>query len=136
VLWLYRRPGGVFILAEMNADGKVYAVTVQGRAYGGAQTTRGVRLADSYTRILSLYGYPDSSQNEGTHFVLRYYDHGLTFRLYQMKVAVITLSSQPMAAPSPAGPAVSAIQAPPGLMPSAPIVPQAPGGAPSGEEYM
>jgi hypothetical protein len=132
VLWLYRRPGGVFILVEMNADGKIYGVTVQGRAYGGAQTARGVRLGDSYTRILSLYGYPDSNQNEGAHFVLRYYDHGLVFRLYQMRVAVITLTSQPMAAPSPA-----AVQ--PGFARPAPVAPQlpgAPGAPPAGEEYM
>jgi hypothetical protein len=119
-LWLYRRPGGVYIMAEMNADGKVSSVTVQGKAYAGSQTARGVRLGDSYSRVLSLYGYPDNTQNEGAHFVLRYYDHGLTFRLYQMKVAIIVLTSQPMA-----GPAAAAGW--PGMMPSIPTGAAAPG---------
>ncbi|UCH35328.1 MAG: hypothetical protein JSV65_02970 [Armatimonadota bacterium] len=122
--WLYNQPGGVQIVAGIEADGKVNSVILSGQSYP-AKTEGGVALGDSYKSVLDKYGYPDTTRNAGDALILSYRNAGLTLTLQNLRVQTIALAKPaPLgAAIAPGGPAAPTAPARTGVRPLGPTRP-------------
>lgn len=92
---IYERPGGVIYEFLVNKDG--YVVQAKAIGYedksGLARTSRGIKLGDTYQRVVAVYGWPKEHQNMGTTLYVRYPDHHVAFQLYDNKVVSIIVAA-------------------------------------------
>ena len=92
---IYERPGGVIYEFLVNKDG--YVVQAKAIGYedksGLARTSRGIRLGDTYQKVVAAYGWPKEHQNMGTTLYIRYPDRHVAFQLYDNKVVSIIVAA-------------------------------------------
>lgn len=92
---IYERPGGVIYEFLVNKDG--YVVQAKAIGYedksGLARTSRGIKLGDTYQKVVAVYGWPKEHQNMGTTLYVRYPDHHVAFQLYDNKVVSIIVAA-------------------------------------------
>lgn len=92
---IYERPGGVIYEFLVNKDGLV----VQAKAIGYedksglARTARGIRLGDSYQKVVAAYGWPREHQNLGATLYVSYPNHHVAFQFYDNKVVSIIVAA-------------------------------------------
>ena len=98
VYWLYRRPKATRVVIGIRPDATVANITLQGRLPGPEHTSRGIKLGDSYLKVISAYGYPDQTASVGGGLLLTYTDRDLRFVLQGMRVGEISIGEQPIAA--------------------------------------
>lgn len=95
MVWLYKRGLGTSVLIELDVEGKVTGITIEGGLFSTVATARGIRLGDTYNLIVERYGFPDQTANEGLALVIRYLEPGLIFRLVNLKLAAMRLTTRP-----------------------------------------
>lgn len=95
MVWLYKRGVGTLLLVELDAEGKATGVTIDGGYYPTAATGRGIIIGDTYSRIVERYGFPDQTAVEGGALVLRYLEAGLVFRLVDLRLTAMRLTTTP-----------------------------------------
>lgn len=92
---IYERPGGVIYEFLVNKDG--YVVQAKAIGYedksGLARTSRGIKLGDTYQKVIAAYGWPKEHQNMGTTLYVRYPNHHVAFQLYDNKVVSIIVAA-------------------------------------------
>lgn len=92
---IYERPGGVIYEFLVNKDG--YVVQAKAIGYedksGLARTSRGIKLGDTYQKVVAAYGWPKEHQNMGATLYIRYPDHHVAFQLYDNKVVSIIVAA-------------------------------------------
>ncbi|MGQ9487280.1 MAG: hypothetical protein ACUVSE_05905 [Armatimonadota bacterium] len=92
---IYERPGGVIYEFLVNKDG--YVVQAKAIGYedksGLARTSRGIKLGDTYQKVVATYGWPKEHQNMGTTLYVRYPDHHVGFQFYDNKVVSIIVAA-------------------------------------------
>lgn len=92
---IYERPGGVIYEFLVNKDG--YVVQAKAIGYedksGLARTSRGIKLGDTYQKVVAAYGWPKEHQNMGATLYIRYPDHHVGFQLYDNKVVSIIVAA-------------------------------------------
>jgi hypothetical protein len=92
---IYERPGGVIYEFLVNKDG--YVVQAKAIGYedksGLARTARGIKLGDTYQRVVAAYGWPKEHQNMGTTLYVRYPNHHVAFQFYDNKVVSIIVAA-------------------------------------------
>lgn len=92
---VYERPGGVIYEFLVNKDG--YVVQAKAIGYedksGLARTSRGIRLGDTYQRVLSVYGWPKEHQNMGTTLYISYPNYHVAFQFYNNRVVSIIVAA-------------------------------------------
>lgn len=92
---IYERPGGVIYEFLVNKDG--YVVQAKAIGYedksGLARTSRGIKLGDTYQRVVAVYGWPKEHQNMGTTLYVRYPNHHVAFQFYDNKVVSIIVAA-------------------------------------------
>ncbi|MCS6949162.1 MAG: hypothetical protein NZ520_01740 [bacterium] len=92
---IYERPGGVIYEFLVNKDGLV----VQAKAIGYedksgiARTARGIKLGDTYQRVVAVYGWPKEHQNLGATLYVSYPNHHVAFQFYDNKVVSIIVAA-------------------------------------------
>ncbi len=92
---IYERPGGVIYEFLVNKDGLV----VQAKAIGYedksglARTSRGIKLGDTYQKVVAVYGWPKEHQNMGTTLYVRYPSQHVAFQFYDNKVVSIIVAA-------------------------------------------
>ncbi len=92
---IYERPGGVIYEFLVNKDG--YVVQAKAIGYedksGLARTSRGIKLGDTYQKVVAVYGWPKEHQNMGTTLYVRYPNHHVAFQFYDNKVVSIIVAA-------------------------------------------
>ncbi len=92
---IYERPGGVIYEFLVNKDG--YVVQAKAIGYedksGLSRTSRGIKLGDTYQRVVAMYGWPKEHQNMGTTLYVRYPSHHVAFQFYDNKVVSIIVAA-------------------------------------------
>jgi hypothetical protein len=92
---IYERPGGVIYEFLVNKDG--YVVQAKAIGYedrsGLARTSRGIKLGDTYQRVVAVYGWPKEHQNLGATLFVRYPNHHVAFQFYDNKVVSIIVAA-------------------------------------------
>lgn len=92
---IYERPGGVIYEFLVNKDGLV----VQAKAIGYedksglARTARGIKLGDTYQKVVAAYGWPREHQNLGATLYVSYPNHHVAFQFYDNKVVSIIVAA-------------------------------------------
>lgn len=92
---IYERPGGVIYEFLVNKDG--YVVQAKAIGYedksGLARTSRGIKLGDTYQKVVAVYGWPKEHQNMGATLYVRYPNHHVGFQFYDNKVVSIIVAA-------------------------------------------
>jgi hypothetical protein len=92
---IYERPGGVIYEFLVNKDG--YVVQAKAIGYedksGLARTSRGIKLGDTYQKVVAAYGWPKQHQNMGATLYVSYPNHHVAFQLYDNKVVSIIVAA-------------------------------------------
>jgi hypothetical protein len=92
---IYERPGGVIYEFLVNKNG--YVVQAKAIGYedksGLARTSRGIKLGDTYQKVVAVYGWPKEHQNTGTTLFVRYPNHHVAFQFYDNKVVSIIVAA-------------------------------------------
>ncbi|MDW8320029.1 MAG: hypothetical protein RMM08_01585 [Armatimonadota bacterium] len=92
---IYERPGGVIYEFLVNKDG--YVVQAKAIGYedksGLARTSRGIKLGDTYQKVVAAYGWPKEHQNLGATLYVSYPNHHVAFQLYDNKVVSIIVAA-------------------------------------------
>ncbi|MER3474967.1 MAG: hypothetical protein C4335_13295 [Armatimonadota bacterium] len=92
---IYERPGGVIYEFLINKDG--YVVQAKAIGYedksGLARTSRGIKLGDTYQKVVAVYGWPKEHQNMGATLYVRYPNHHVGFQFYDNKVVSIIVAA-------------------------------------------
>ncbi len=72
VTWTYRYPRqGLVLDFQLDEDGRVVQIVATGlRPTSMARTQRGVTFGDSYSKVLRLYGFPESQSQPGSGSVI------------------------------------------------------------------
>ncbi len=92
---IYERPGGVIYEFLVNKDG--YVVQAKAVGYedksGLARTSRGIKLGDTYQKVVAAYGWPKEHQSMGATLYVSYPNHHVAFQLYDNKVVSIIVAA-------------------------------------------
>ncbi|MGC8784951.1 MAG: hypothetical protein ACP5RN_11285 [Armatimonadota bacterium] len=92
---IYERPGGVIYEFLVNKDG--YVVQAKAIGYedktGLARTSRGIKLGDTYQKVVAAYGWPKEHQNMGATLYVSYPNHHVAFQFYDNKVVSIIVAA-------------------------------------------
>ncbi|GIV16479.1 MAG: hypothetical protein KatS3mg022_1914 [Armatimonadota bacterium] len=92
---IYERPGGVIYEFLVNKDG--YVVQAKAIGYedksGLARTSRGIKLGDTYQKVVQTYGWPKEHQNMGATVYVSYPNHHVAFQFYDNKVVSIIVAA-------------------------------------------
>lgn len=92
---IYERPGGLIYEFLVNKNG--YVVQAKAIGYedksGLARTSRGIKLGDTYQKVVAVYGWPKEHQNIGTTLFVRYPNHHVAFQFYDNKVVSIIVAA-------------------------------------------
>jgi hypothetical protein len=91
--WIYNRPNGVTLAFIINEDGRLAQISVSGRSFAAARTSKGVSLGAPYNRVLALYGFPQQHL-VGGYFVEAFYtkNHHAAFTFVNSKLVRITIA--------------------------------------------
>jgi len=98
--WLYPKRGGVRVILGVEPSGNIATITVQGSFSPEVYTSRGIGLGDSFTDLISAYGYPERTQPTGEGLEITYPEQDVRFALKSLRITEITIGQPP--APPPA----------------------------------
>lgn len=92
---IYERPGGVIYEFLVNKDG--YVVQAKAIGYedksGLARTSRGIKLGDTYQKVIAAYGWPKETQSMGATLYVSYPNYHVAFQFYDNKVVSIIVAA-------------------------------------------
>ena len=115
VTWVYDSPHGfrgdtLMVTFDEQDNGNVTTVRLLGTRYYPAETSRGIKLTDSFARVLQAYGYPDLTvPMDFSHTAVYYFNNNVAFGFQgngpNMRVDSITIGigEQPQTLPGATG---------------------------------
>lgn len=97
ITWTYRYPKqGIVLDFQLDEDGRVVQIVATGlRPTSMVRTARGVTFGDSYSKVLKLYGFPESQSQPGSGSVVMadYRNRArVAFQFINLKVARIVVA--------------------------------------------